>query len=350
MTVEQMDALDKRLLNELQKGIDLVERPFQALADKLGTTEEHVVERVRALKGNVIRQISAIFDTRSLGYQSSLVAVKVPEERIDQVARVINEHPGVSHNYKRNNAYNLWFTIAVPPNSRLGLEKTVELLGKMVEAEQIRLLPTLKLFKIGVQLDMTGKEDAAKAKAKPAYGYEEHKQADNTVTDFDIAVIRELQKDLPIEPRPFDVLAENIGVSTEELLRGGRDLLERKQMRRFAAVLYHRKAGFRFNGMGVWAVPEEKTDEVGMKMASFKAVSHCYLRPTYPDWPYSIFTMVHGRTKEECEDILQSIEDETGIRERDVLYSTKEYKKTRVTYFTPEMDVWEEKAIRQFGI
>src|SRR5690606_17291434 len=100
-------------------------------------------------------------------------------------------------------AYNLWFTIAVPPNSRLGLEKTVELLGKMVDAEQIRLLPTLKLFKIGVQLDMTGKEDSSKAKAKPEYGYEEHKQAANTVNAFDIAVIRELQKDLPIEPRPF---------------------------------------------------------------------------------------------------------------------------------------------------
>lgn len=350
MTVEALDALDKQILNELQKGIELVERPFQALADKLGTTEEHVLDRIRTFKGDVIRQISAIFDTRSLGYKSSLVAVKVPEERIDQAARIINDHPGVSHNYKRNHAYNLWYTIAVPPNSRLGLEKTVELLGKMVEAEQVRLMPTLKLFKIGVQLDMTGKEDASKAKAKPAYGYEDRKKAAQTVSDFDIAVIRELQKDLSIEPRPFDALAENIGVSTEELLRAGRDLLERKQMRRFAAVLYHRKAGFRFNGMGVWAVPEEKADEVGMKMASFKAVSHCYLRPTYPDWPYSIFTMVHGRTKEECEAILQSIEEETGIHERDVLYSTKEYKKTRVTYFTPEMDEWEEKVIQRFGV
>ena len=113
---------------------------------------------------------------------------------------MINEHPGVSHNYKRNNAYNLWFTIAVPPNSRLGLEKTVELLGEMAEAEQVRLMPTLKLFKIGVQLDMTGKEDTSKAKAKPAYGYEERKKAAQTVSDFDIAVIRELQKDLAIEP------------------------------------------------------------------------------------------------------------------------------------------------------
>jgi DNA-binding Lrp family transcriptional regulator len=127
-------------------------------------------------------------------------------------------------------------------------------------------------------------------------------------------------------------------------------MIERKQMRRFCAILNHRKAGFRFNGMGVWAVPEDKTDEVGPIMASFKAVSHCYLRPTYSDWPYSIFTMVHGRTLEECEDILQAIENETGIKERATLYSTKEYKKTRLQYFTPDMDEWEERILRERGL
>ncbi|BCU81230.1 transcriptional regulator [Polycladomyces abyssicola] len=350
MTAQTLDRLDQEILNLLQEGIELVERPFLAIAEKVGTTEEDVMERVRRLKGDIVRQISAIFDTRTLGYQSSLVAAKIPEERLDEAAQIINDHPGVSHNYKRNHDYNLWFTIAVPPNSRLGLEKTVDLLGEMAKVDVIRLMPTLRLFKIGVQLDMTGKEDQTKAKAKPAYGEEDRKQAAKTVTDFDIAVIRELQKDLPIEPRPFDRWAQNIGISTEELLQAGRDLQARKQMRRFAAVLHHRKAGFRFNGMGVWAVPEDRVDEVGPKMASFKAVSHCYLRPTYPDWPYSIFTMVHGRTMEECESILQAIEDETGITERAVLYSTKEYKKTRVSYFTPEADEWEEKVIRRFGL
>ena len=227
---------------------------------------------------------------------------------------MINEHPGVSHNYKRNHAYNLWFTIAVPPTTRLGLEKTVSCSGRWREGGEVRLLPTRKLFKIGVQLDMTGQEDMSKAKAKPAYGYEERTKAAQTVSGLRHRRHPRTAEGFVRRARPFDALAENIGVSTEELLRAGRELLERKQMRRFAAVLYHRKAGFRFNGMGVWAVPEEKADEIGMKMASFKAVSHCYLRPTYPDWPYSIFTMVHGRTKEECEAILQSIEEETGIR------------------------------------
>jgi siroheme decarboxylase len=347
MPVKTMDELDKEILNQLQEGIELVPEPFKAVAEKLGTEEETILSRVRELKKDTIRQISAIFDTRTLGYKSSLVAAKVPEEHLDEAAHIINQHPGVTHNYKRNHDYNLWFTIAVPPNSRLGLEKTVELLGELARVDVIRLMPTLKLYKIGVQLDMTGKQDGTKAKAKPSYNEEDRQKADKVITDFDIAVIRELQKDLPVESRPFDVFAQNLGLSTEELLEAARKMIERKQMRRFAAILNHRKAGFRFNGMGVWAVPEARADEIGPIMASFKAVSHCYLRPTYSDWPYSIFTMVHGRTLEECESILQAIEDETGITERATLYSTKEYKKTRLQYFTPEMDEWEERVIRE---
>jgi DNA-binding Lrp family transcriptional regulator len=350
METMTMDALDKELLNLLQEGVPLVSRPFLALAEKLGTDEETVLNRVRELKKEPIRQISAIFDTRTLGYKSSLVAAKIPEERLDEAAQIINEHPGVTHNYKRNHDYNLWFTIAVPPHSRIGLEKTVEILGEMAGVDVIRLMPTLKLYKIGVQLDMTGKQDGTKAKAKPTYNEEDRKKADKVLTDFDIAVIRELQRDLPVVSRPFDGFAQNLGVTTEELLEAGRKMIERKQMRRFCAILNHRKAGFRFNGMGVWAVPEDKTDEVGPIMASFKAVSHCYLRPTYSDWPYSIFTMVHGRTLEECEDILQAIENETGIKERATLYSTKEYKKTRLQYFTPDMDEWEERILRERGL
>jgi DNA-binding Lrp family transcriptional regulator len=342
-----MDHIDQELLNILQAGLELVPQPFQVIAEKLGIEENEVLERTKKLKGDSIRQLSAIFDTRTLGYKSSLVAAKIPEDRLDQAAQVINQHPGVTHNYKRNHDFNLWFTIAVPPNSKLGLEKTVDLLGKLAGVDVIRLMPTLKLYKIGVQLDMTGKEDATKANAKPQYTEADRQNAVKEITDFDIAVIRQLQKDLPIVSRPFDGWAEDLGVATEELLSAGKQMIERKQMRRFSAVLNHRKAGFRFNGMGVWAVPEDKTDEVGYEMAAFKAVSHCYLRPTYPDWPYTIFTMVHGRTYEECEEILQAIEDETGIKERATLYSTKEYKKTRVSYFTPEMEVWEGKVIEE---
>lgn len=350
MAVRPVDELDAAILTILQEGIDLVERPFEAIAVKTGADEEEVMRRIQQMKKDTIRQISAIFDTRTLGYSSSLVAARIAPDRLDEAAEIINRHPGVTHNYKRNHSFNLWFTLAVPPNSLLGLEKTVEILGRLAQVEAIRLLPTLKLYKIGVNLDMSGKQDLTKTKAAPQYREEDRQKASKEITKRDMDLIRELQKDLPIVPRPFDQWAAHAGVTVQELLEGARSFVEKKQMRRYSAVLNHRKAGYTANGMGVWVVPPERADEVGYRMAQFKAVSHCYLRPSYADWPYNIFTMVHGRSVDECESILQAIEDETGITDRITLYSTKEYKKTRVSYFTPEMEEWEEAVIRELGL
>lgn len=351
MSVDLLDQLDKEILDAVQKDIPLVAQPYKVIADQLGVSEEEVLERLRNMKGNVIRQMSAIFDTKALGYQSSLVAAKIAPDKLDEMAvNVFNAHPGITHNYKRNHDFNLWFTIAVPPNSKLGLERTVEILGELGQCDSIRMLPTLKLFKIGVQLDVK-KELEANAKAKPTYSDEMRQEAMKVpLTENDIKVILELQKDLPFVSRPFDEWAQNIGMTTDELLAHAEKLVETGKMRRFSAVLNHRKAGFRANGMGVWNVPDEQADEIGLKMGSFRAVSHCYLRPRYPDWKYNIFTMVHGRDMEECESILQAIEDETGITDRITLYSTKEYKKTRVSYFTPEIYQWEDEIIKRLNL
>lgn len=350
MSVDLLDAVDKEILDLVQKEIPLVAEPFKVLAEKVGISEEEFLQRLNNMKGEAIRQISAICDTKALGYKSSLVAARIALDKLDEMAKVFNQHPGITHNYKRNHDFNLWFTIAVPPNSRFGLEKTVEILGQMADVESIRILPTLKLYKIGVQLDVK-KESEANAKAAPTYTEEMRQAAMNMeLTDNDIKAILELQKDLEITSRPFDVLAANAGMTTDELLGHALKLVERGQMRRFSAVLNHRKAGFRANGMGVWNVPEDQANEMGLKMGSFRAVSHCYLRPTYPDWKYNIFTMVHGRDMEECESILQAIEDETGITDRITLYSTKEYKKTRVSYFTPEIYEWENEVAQRLGL
>jgi len=105
-------------------------------------------------------------------------------------------------------------------------------------------------------------------------------------------------------------------------------------MRRFAAVLRHREAGFKTNAMGVWVVPPEDVERIGTILASFQAVSHCYERPPHPPiWPYNIFTMVHARTMEECTRIFQHMSERVGIEEYDSLFSIKEYKKTRIRYF-----------------
>ena len=116
---------------------------------------------------------------------------------------------------------------------------------------------------------------------------------------------------------------------------------ERGLLRRVAAILYHRRAGFSANGMGVWKVPDEQILEVGRQMAAVRGISHCYQRPTYADWPYSVFTMAHGRSKEECDAILDSIAETHGITERATLYSSTEFKKIRLLYFTDEFKAWE---------
>lgn len=335
-----IDDTDKEILNLIQRSFPLEREPFAALGREVGISGAEVIRRIEALKrGKVIRQISAIFDTRVLGYQSSLVAARIPEENLNAGAKAINSHPGVSHNYERDNYFNLWYTVAVPPGSRLGLEGTVDVMHHISGAEKSRILPTLKLFKIGVTLDM--KEGATAKKEAPAYGEHDRKGADRNVSEEDKAAIQALQEDIPLTSRPFDLWGEQVGLSYDELLGKANDLQRRGIMRRFSAVLYHRKAGFQANAMGVWKVPEERADEVGEMFAQYQAVSHCYLRPTYEDWPYNVFSMVHGRNVEECESVLDAMAEESGVSERNSLYSTREYKKTRVRYFTPEMEAWE---------
>ncbi|MGI8650035.1 MAG: siroheme decarboxylase subunit alpha [Rubrobacter sp.] len=335
-----MDSIDKDVLNLIQRDFPLEREPFAALGRELGLTGSEVIRRVEALKrGRVIRQISAIFDTRVLGYESTLVAATIPKEKLNAGAKAINSHPGVSHNYERDDEFNLWYTVAVPPDSRLGLQGTVDVLHHISGAEKTRTLPTLKLFKIGVTLDMNA--GATAKKEAPAYGESDRQGADRNVSEEDKSAIRALQEDIPLTPRPFDLWGREVGLSWEELLERAEDLKKRKIMRRFSAVLFHRKAGFRANAMGVWKVPPERVEECGNLFAQYQAVSHCYERPVYDDWPYALFSMVHGRSMEECESVLDAMAEETGLTERKSLYSTREYKKTRVRYFTPEMEAWE---------
>jgi DNA-binding Lrp family transcriptional regulator len=330
-----MDLVDRKILNIIQTRFPLVEMPFAEIGDEVELPEEEVIERIGELKGkNVVRQISAIFDTRRLGYKTTLVAMRLPADELDAAAQIINVHPGVSHNYARNGHFNLWFTVAVPPYEDLA--ETVEDMASRTGAESYRLMPTIKFFKIGVNFDMVKEEGAAKKYYSPD-GYD---RADGQnwnkampITDFEIEVIRELQEDVELTPRPFSPMAERLGIPLQELFDIADSLQERSLMRRFSAVLHHRRAGFRSNAMAVWKVPSERAIEVGNIMAQSRWVTHCYERPTFPDWPYTHFTMIHATSQDTCEDVAAELSEATGISEYQLLYSTREYKKTRVRYF-----------------
>jgi len=336
-----LDETDKRLMNLLQSSFPLDPEPFAVVAAAAELELDDVLARTqRLLDGRIIREITPIFDTRALGYESMLVAAKVDADNPQRAAHLVNAHPGVSHNYLRTHDFNLWFTIATPPDSKLGLAGTLEALMEETGAISMRELPTLTLFKINMNLEMEKGTEALAAAVEAAPPRELEPQP---YDDDDIATIRTLQGPMAAVERPYDEAAAELGIDTEALLARLRTMVDRKILRRVAAILYHRRAGFSANGMGVWKVPEEQILEVGGRMASFRGVSHCYQRPTYEDWPYSVFTMAHGRSKEECDAILDSIAADCGIGEdgRATLYSSTEYKKIRLHYFTDDYAAWE---------
>ncbi len=327
--------MKNELLYQMQHAFPMNIRPFQTIADKLGSTEDKIINLVKELKeSSIIRQTSAIFDTKRLGYKSSLVAFKVAQSDINHAAQIINSHPGVSHNYLRNHDYNIWFTIAVAPDSKLGLEKTVEILKEQTGAKDSIILPTLKLFKIKVQMDTTGKK-AKKEKVK--------KVANKNIelTDKHIALIKELQRDIEITREPFQKSIDKLQISSDEFFKIANELKDAGVMRRFATILNHRKAGFSANAMSVWSVPGDQAEEIGKKLAEFSAVSHCYLRPKYPNWPYNLFAMVHAKTKEECDALIDEMAKDVGLNEYSKLYSSTEFKKQRLKYFDDSFTEWE---------
>ena len=320
----------KKVLDLVQRRFPLERQPYKKLGDLIGISEMKVMNHIRELKRNrVIRQISAIFNTSALGYKTSLVAMKVPPKHVESVAGVINRYPGVSHNYLRPGAYNLWFTIAVPPD--ISLEGVVEELRKESGSYPTIILPAVKKYKLAMVLDVIGNEGDFEdgedefPNITPKNFFEP--------TEKNIRIVRCVQEDLPLDPRPFSVWANELGLTEDTLLEWLISKDKGGVIRRFAAVLDHRRAGFTANGMIVWHCDQEELDTLGKYLAQQPEVTHCYHRPSHPDWPYNLYAMIHGRTKEECLEIAAKLASLPSLRDYKVLFSTKEFKKIRLKLF-----------------
>ena len=258
-----LDDLDKRLLNLMQGSFPIAPRPYQHVAAQAGITEDEVMRRVqRLLDERIIRQVTPIFDTRALGYSSMLVAAKVDPENPWRAANVINEHPGVSHNYLRNHEFNIWFTIATEPDSPLGLEQT---LIASRRARRRRVDPPAADAQ-AVQ-DPHGPGDGDRAPRRSPNQVAEAVAPAETepqpYDEFDKAVIRATQGDMPVIPEPYAPAAAQLDIPQEQLLAHLEGMVERRLLRRVAAILFHRRAGFSANGMGVWKVPDDRVMETG---------------------------------------------------------------------------------------
>jgi len=326
-----LDDIDRVLLDRIQRSFPLVPRPYHALSEGLDIDGDAVRDRIGALKQRrLVRQISAIFNTGALGYRSSLVAMAVPESELDRAAAVVNQYPGVSHNYLRPGTYSMWYTIAVPPGKTV--EDTVKELSDAAGEWPTLILPALRKYKLAVVLDVLEELEGDVGEEKTDIPLMES-TASFQPTQENIRIVRCIQEDLPLAERPFMVWAEGLDMTEAELLGLIDEWIARGFMRRFAAVLNHRQAGFNANGMVVWSCPEDQVDEKGRILASYAEVSHCYHRPAYPVWPYNLYAMVHGRTMDECRKIAEKLGDAIRLRDYRILFSTREFKKIRLKLF-----------------
>ena len=345
--------VEETVLGTIQSGFPIGPDPYGTLAEQLGLERDEVEKALLDLREEgLVRRIGASFDSKRLGYSSTLCALAAPPERADEVAAIINAYPGVTHNYLRENRYNIWFTLITRSS-----EDRARILGQIVEQSgcgDLLDMPATKMYKIRVDFGKGHGKKAteAKAKAKDA-GEHVAGRFGAAATDarafggddaFDVALVRWAQGDVAFDAdgalveRPFEQGAALVGkqigreVTENEVIARILELRALKAIRRFGAMVKHQKMGFAFNGMTVWNVDDGRLDEVGAAFAEKPYVSHCYTRLAKPTWPYKIYAMAHAQTQDELDGYVAEL-GEIAQAEPLVLVSTKEYKKVSMRYF-----------------
>jgi len=320
-----MDSEDERILSLLQMEFPVVARPFDALAERLGTEPAALVARVRRLaEAGVIRRIGPVFDSRRLGYSSTLVASRVPAERLAEVAERVSRLPGVTHNYERRGAYNLWFTLTA--RSEKEIARTLDALGEETGIV-FHSLPALAVHKIRA---VFGADEATSG------GPPRKESAPTELDDKQKQLVRALGDGIAIEAEPFASVAERVGRPVEEVLSQIRAWTATGLVRRFGAVVAHRRVGYRANGMAVFGVPGDRADAASRMLAERPEITHCYRRPPLPDFPYNLYAMVHGRSEEAVRTLVDRLAQKIGAADYALLFSTTEFKKSPMRYFESE--------------
>ena len=314
------------MLGLLQSEFPLTQEPYAELGKKLGVSGDEVQQRIGQLKANgIVRAIGPVINPARLGFSTTLVATVVTKAEMDNAARLLNDHPMVSHAYERDHHFNLWFTLGFPEKTDIGPE--IAKLGHKMKAEAAFPLPARRLFKLRTHFgnDKGTNESGTKDTVGTKYGTVQ-------LSVMDRRIINELQQDLPQTTYPFADMSARVDMSESEFLAGCQSLLMRGVMRRFGAAINHRQAGYIANCMTCWEAPPEKLDVAADILTAQSAVSHCYERETNPLWKYNLFAMIHGHTREECVEIADRVSAQTELADYIVLLSTKEIKKTRVRY------------------
>jgi len=334
-----VDEISKKILNRLQGGIPLTTVPFKEMADEIGISEENFIKETKNLfEQKIIREIGPIFETEEMGHISTLVACEVDPSRIEKVAEFVGAHPGVTHNYQREDRFNLWFTLTIP--KEVSIERTLSIIELQKGVKRVMNLPKDRVYKIRVVFDLDGGEVEDRTPKR-----DDKNRELNIPRGIFIRMVNSLQSSFPLVREPFSELAKEAKLPQDQFMANLKEMFASGVIRRFPAMLSHRKAGISHNLLIAWIVKNEDTDNLGKAFAEFPFVSHCYRRKTYNDWPYNLYTMTHARSLEEWEGNFNQMKDCATQNEHLVLKSLKEYKKTRVKYFSPELDKWNKKYL-----
>ena len=329
-----MTSLDQHLLDTIQDAFPLEERPYKVLAEQLDSDEQSVFEAVESLRNSgVIRRIGGVYDSKKLGFISRLCAGKVSD--IDKFAAAVNEIPAITHNYVRSHEYNVWFTVIAESEDEI--RKIVDGLCASTDLHDVHVLSATKKFKINTVMGKVLDERRV-ILSDPCKGESKDPGPRSTQTCVlslsDRARISIACTDIPHTLTPF----KDWGVSVEEL----RDDLAQKRMRRFGAILRHQEAGFAYNAMvcfglderrGSTGSPTEARDERGAILAKNPHVSHCYERPAFEGFPYTLYAMMHAQSAEELDQYIKDAAASIGNPDYAVLNSVRELKKTSFAFF-----------------
>jgi DNA-binding Lrp family transcriptional regulator len=326
-----MDAGDRLILEAVQADLPLVPRPFDALGARLGMAGDAVLARVRRMAAaGTIRRLGPRFDSRRLGYASTLIALRVPDERLEAVAEAVNRYPEVTHNYQREGPFNLWFTLIAASRRRCGavLAELVDAL-RLDEADVMEL-PAERVWKLDVRFAPWGAKKRKRAAGGPAKQATPPPGAATTAAER--RLVAALRGGLPISATPYADVGRRLGTSADAVLDTLRAMVDDGRVRSMGAVLSARHLGYGGNVLAAWDVTDDALDAVGRRFAALEAVSHCYQRPRRAGWPYNLYTMVHAADRPAAEALLARMAGAEGVRGQRALFTIREFKKAAPAY------------------
>lgn len=327
-----MTDLEFHLLNDFQRDFPLVPAPFGVIAGRLDTSEAGVLEALIRLQAcGKASRVGAVFRPHSVG-SSTLAALAIPAEKLGEVAQLVSSYAEVNHNYEREHRYNLWFVVTAPDEARV--QEVLDEIESGTGYQPLHL-PMLEDFHIDLGFDLSQPHKGCNTAAPKKAGSTFPPPYRTLPRSSETALIGAIQQGLPLVPYPFAKIGAGIGLAENEVISGLASLVERGAIKRMGVVVRHHELGYRANAMVVWDIPDDQASALGQRIGSFDSVTLCYRRPRrLPAWRYNLFTMIHGRHRDEVLSLVAQLKEHCGLENvaHEVLFSCRRFKQCGARY------------------